>query len=806
MDTLDHLPTTATPTGIGRSVKRKEDLRFVTGHGRYVADLAIPGQAYAAFVRSPHAHAALRVIDVEEARATEGVVAVFTGAELREAGVGSIPCGWLIRDRAGRPMAEPPHYPLAVGRVRHVGDPVAVVIAESLAAAVEAAEAVAVDYEILDAVASSAEALREGAPLVWEEAPGNICCDWELGDSNGVDAAFATAAHVTRLELVNNRLVPNPMEPRAAVALCDPASGDLTLYTTSQNPHTVRATLCNAVLGIPETRLRVVAPDVGGGFGSKIFVYPEEVVVTWAAMRLRRPIRWVGDRSEAFLTDAHGRDHRTVAELALDAEGGFLALRVKTLANVGAYLSSGATAIPTYYYAPLLAGVYRTPHIYCNVVLTFTHTCGVDAYRGAGRPEASYLLERLIDRAARETGRDRIELRRRNFIRVEDFPYKTPVGLEYDSGDHEGTLRLALEAIDHEGFAARREAARARGRLRGIGFSTYVEIAGGTPSKLLGELGGRGGRAEAAQVRVHPSGTVTVFSGSHSHGQGHETSFAQIVSDRLGVPFDHVKIVQGDTDQVPFGRGTAASRSLVIGGSAIVRAVDKIIAKGKQIAAHMLEAAEADLVFEAEGSGRFRVAGTDRGLSFAAVAKAAYTLHDFPIDRIEPGLDETAFYDPANWTFPGGCHACELEIDPETGATELVRVVAVDDLGTIVNPMIVEGQIHGGLAQGIGQALLEGCVHDASGQLVTGSFMDYAMPRADDLPRFDVLTHNTPCEHNPLKAKGCAEVGSVGVPPAIVNAALDALAELGVSDIDMPATPETIWRAIDRARERRMLP
>lgn len=778
------------------SVLRKEDKRFVTGSGRYVDDIRFPGELHARFVRSPYAHARLLGIDTTAALQCEGVVAIFTGAELRAAGVGSIPCGWLVRDREGRPMAEPPRYPLAIDKVRHVGDPVAVVIADTARHADDACEAVFVDYEPLDAVADTRTALQQSAPAVWDEHPGNVCCDWWLGDDDAVKKAFASAAHISRISLVNNRLAPVPMEPRAAVATFEPGTGRYTLYTTSQNPHTVRATL-SGVLGIAETDLRVVAPDVGGGFGAKIFIYPEETTVCWASGRLQRTVRWTSDRSEAFLTDAHGRDHRTDAELALDGEGRFLALRVKTLANVGAYLTSGATVIPTYYYAPLLAGVYTTPHISCNVVLTFTNTCSVDAYRGAGRPEATYLLERLIDQVARETGRDRIDLRRINFIPTNAFPYRTPVGLTYDYADHGATLDMALDKIDWHGFEGRRAEAAARGMLRGIGVSTYVEIAGGTPSKLIGQLGGRGGRAESAQVRIHPSGAVTVFSGSHSHGQSHETTFAQIVAQQLGVPIDQVRVVQGDTDQVPFGRGTAASRSLVLGGSAIVKAVDKIVEKGRRIAAHKLEASVEDVQFK---DGKFTIAGTDRALPFRDIARAAYTLHDFPIETLEPGLDETAYYEPINWTFPSGCHICEVEVDPATGTVHLLRVVAVDDVGEVINPMVVHGQIHGGLAQGLGQALLEGCVHDEQGQLLTGSFMDYAMPRASDFPPFEVYLLGTRCEHNPLGAKGCAEVGSVGVPPAVVNAILDALAPLNVRHIDMPATPRRVWEAIQHAR------
>lgn len=777
-------------------VLRKEDARFITGSGRYVDDIRVPGELHARFVRSPYAHARIGTIDTSAALEFPGVVAIFTGADMLSAGVGSIPCGWLIRGQHGEPMAEPPRYPLAVDKVRHVGDPIAVVIATTVDCANDAVDAVVVDYVPLDAVADSSAALIEGAPAVWDEHPGNVCCDWRIGDETAVDRAFAGAAHVSRIQLVNNRLTPNPMEPRAALASFDKGSGRYTLHTTSQNPHSVRSVLCG-VLGIPEVDLRVISPDVGGGFGAKIFIYPEETTVCWASGRLRRTVRWTSDRSEAFLTDANGRDHRTEAALALDAEGRFLALRVKTLANVGAYLTAGATVIPTYYYAPLLAGVYLTPCISCNVVLVFTNTCSVDAYRGAGRPEATYVVERLVDQAAREMGLDRIELRRRNFIPGSAFPYHTPVGLTYDYADHEATLSLALEQADWAGFARRRQASEARGRLRGIGVSTYVEIAGGTPSKVIGMQGGRGGRAESAQVRVHPSGVVTVFSGSHSHGQGHETTFAQIVAERLAIGIDKVRVVQGDTDQVPYGRGTAASRSLVIGGSAIVRALGKVIDKGRVIAAHLLEAGAQDIAFE-EGS--YRVVGTDRAISFREIAKAAYTLHDYPIGELEPGLDETAFYDPINWTFPSGCHICELEIDPLTGEIRLERVIAVDDVGVVINPTVVHGQIHGGLAQGLGQALMECSVHDDQGQLLSGSFMDYAMPRAPDFPDFEVHLLGTRCEHNPLGAKGCAEVGSVGIPPAVINAVIDALSVLGITHIDMPATPRRVWEAIQGAK------
>ncbi|MGF7159561.1 carbon-monoxide dehydrogenase large subunit [Rhodoligotrophos appendicifer] len=780
---------------VGRSVRRKEDHRFITGAGRFVDDLVVPGVAHARFLRSPHAHAEIGAIDIRAALAMPGVLAVYTGRDLKQAGIGSLPCGWQLKDRAGNPMAEPPHFVLATDKARHVGEPVAVVIAETAAAAQDAIEAVSVDYRVHEAVADVARAILPEAPRVWDEVKGNLCCDWEIGDSSAVAEAIAGAAHVTRIELINNRLAPVPMEGRAALARYDAGTGLFTLHTTSQNPHTARSIIC-ALLGISDGDMRVISPDVGGGFGGKIPVYPEEVCLCWAARQLNRAVRWTSDRTEAFLTDVHGRDHKTWAELALDRDGTFLGLRVRTLANVGAYLSLGGSAIPTFYYAPLLSGVYRLPAIYCNVELVFTHTSRIDAYRGAGRPEATYLLERLVDQAAHELGMDRIALRRRNFIPREAFPYETPVGLTYDSGDHEATLDLALEAADWQGASRRRAEASARGMLHGIGLSTYVEIAGGMPSHQAASLGARGGRSEIAQIRVNPGGSVTVFSGAHSHGQGHETTFAQIVSDRLGIPIESVRIVQGDTDRIPFGRGTAASRSLVLAGSAIIRALAKIEVKLQAIAAHLLEAPTSELSFS---EGVFRIAGTNRSVTVKEVAAAAYSLRSYP-PGLEAGLDETAAYDPANWTYPGGCHVCELEIDPETGEMKILRIVAVDDVGHIINPMVVEGQIHGALAQGFGQAVTEHCVFDDAGQMLTASLQDYAVPRADDLPDFTVLTHATACEHNPLKAKGCAEVGTVGLPPAIVNAALDAVRPLGITTLDMPLTPDRLWRAIASSR------
>jgi carbon-monoxide dehydrogenase large subunit len=787
-----------TAQGIGARVLRKEDARFLSGRGRYTDDLQKPGQLHAVLVRSPLAHARIDGLDLAAARGAPGVVAVFAGADLAADGVGGLPCSWLVRSADGSDMAEPPHPPIVVDRVRHVGDVVAAVIAETRAQAKAAARLVEVDYADLPAVASCEDAAREGAPLVWDDVPGNTCFLWEIGDAAATDAAFAKAAHVVSLDLVNNRLIANAMEPRAAIGEYEPATGEYTLTTTSQNPHVIRLLMGNFVLHIPEHKLRVVAPDVGGGFGSKIFHYAEEAIVTWAAGKLARPVRWTAERSESFVSDAHGRDHVSHAELALDADGVFLGLRVRTLANLGAYLSTFGSAVPTYLYGPVMAGCYRTPAVHCQVRGLFTNTVPVDAYRGAGRPEAVYVIERIVDAAARQLDMDRVEIRRRNFIPPEAFPYQTPVALEYDTGDYAATLDLALEKADWAGFEARRAEAAARGMLRGIGLSTYVEACGLAPSAMAGQLGARAGLYESAVVRVHPTGSVTVLTGSHSHGQGHETTFAQIVADRLGLSVDDVEVVHGDTGRVPFGMGTYGSRSLAVGGSAIVRALDKVVEKGRRIAAHSLEASAEDVVFEA---GHFAVAGTDRKLGFAEVAFSAYVPHDYPIAELEPGLEESAFYDPLNFTFPAGCHVAEVEIDPETGVVRVVQAVAADDVGRVINPMIVEGQIHGGLAQGIGQALYEGCLYDESGQLLTGSYLSYCMPRAADLPDFQVGHAVTPCTHNPLGVKGVGEVGSIGVPPAVINAVLDALAPVGVTQLDMPATPEKVWRAIRAARE-----
>ncbi|NBC15982.1 MAG: molybdopterin-dependent oxidoreductase [Bacteroidetes bacterium] len=774
---------------IGQPVKRVEDKRFLTGKGNYTDDIVLPGQTYAHFVRSDYAHARINSIDTSMAEEAPGVIAIFTGQDLLDDGIQSIPTGWAIGDD----MNEPPHYPLAVDKARYVGDAVAVVIAESKADAADAAEQIMVDYEMLDAVVDAREALNDDAPLVHDDSGTNLVFDWNLGEKDATDAAIEGAHHVTRYEFVNQRVIPNAIEPRSANGQWDAARDELTLYTSSQNPHLIRLLLCAFVWpDLPEHKVRIISPDVGGGFGSKIFHYPEEVVCAWATKQLERPVKWTAERSESFVSDAHGRDHHSVAEMGFDEDGHIVGLRVQTHANLGAYLMTFAPAVPTYLYGTLLAGQYKTPTIHVNVKGVFSNTVPVDAYRGAGRPEATYLVERTIELASKEMGVDPAELRRKNFIQPDEFPYQTPVALQYDSGNYEGALDKALEMIGYDDFRQQQKEAKQNGKLLGIGFSCYIEACGIAPSQVVGALGARAGLYESGAVRVHPTGKVEVFTGSHSHGQGHETTFAQVVSDHLGVPLEHVEIVHGDTDRVPFGMGTYGSRSISVGGSAIVKALDKVKDKARKIAAHKLEAAEEDLEFS---DGEFRVKGTDRSVGFGDIALTAYVPHDYPED-VEPGLEDTAFYDPANFTYPFGTHICTVEIDEETGHVKLLRYVAIDDVGNIINPMIVEGQIHGGVAQGVGQALLEGAVYDEMGQPLTGSYMDYTMPRADDLPMIEVGHQVTPCPHNPLGVKGAGEAGTIAATACVVNAVIDALWDRGVRDIRMPLTPERVWRAL----------
>jgi carbon-monoxide dehydrogenase large subunit len=784
--------------GIGAPLRRVEDKRFLTGHGRFVADIELSGALACALVRSPHAHAAIRGIDASAARAAPGVVAVLTGADMAADGVAPMRPLWLVRSRDGSPMAEPARFALARETVRHVGEPVAAVVAATFAQAVDAAERLAVDYAPLSAVTDARAAQAEAAPQLHACAPGNVCFRWARGDEAAVRAALRSAAHVVAIDLVNNRLVGAAIEPRAVIGAVDPQSDKLTLYSSTQAPHHIRRQVTEQ-LGIPESALRVISPDVGGGFGYKGKLYPEEGIIAWAARRLRRPVRWVASRAESFVADNQARDHLTHAELALDADGRFLALHVQTFANLGAYVSTFGVAIPSAIYSALFAGGYRTPAIFVEVTGVFTNTTPTDAFRGAGRPEACYVLERLADRAAQKLGIDRAEIRRRNLIPSSAMPYKTPIGPTYDCGDFPKIFARTLALADYDGFDKRRAQAARRGLLRGIGMACYVESSGVAPSRFAGALGARVGFYEAASIRVEPDGAVRAMLGTHNHGQGHATTLAQILSSRFGVPVEKIEVVEGDTDAVPQGTGTFGSRSIAVGGSALDRAADKIIAKGKLIAAHLLEAAAGDVDFS---DGAFVIAGTDRRVSFAAVAQAAYVPHNFPLETVEPGWQDTAVYDPPSFAFSNGAHVCELEIDPDTGRIEIVGFWGVDDIGTVINPMIVEGQIHGGVAQGIGQALLERCAYDGGGQLVSGSFMDYAVARADDLPLFVTeCDESQPCTHNPLGAKGCGEAGSIGSPAAVVSAVLHALAPLGVTDLDMPLTSEQLWRRIRQAQQ-----
>jgi carbon-monoxide dehydrogenase large subunit len=780
--------------GIGAATPRREDVRFLTGVGNYTDDINVHGQVYAHFLRSDVAHGRLKKVDTKAAEGMPGVLRVFTGADFE--GVGGLPCGWCVTDKHGEPMQEPAHPVLAQGKVRHVGDPIAAVVAETPEQARDAAEAIEVDIEELPAVIDMKAALKEGAPKVHDDLTSNLCYDWGFVEENkaAVEEAFQKAAHVTTLDLKNQRLVANPMEPRVALGDYNRGTGDYTLYTTSQNPHVIRLLMGAFVLGIPEHKLRVVAPDVGGGFGSKIFHYAEEAFCTFASKAVNRPVKWTASRSEAFISDAQGRDHVTTIQLALDADNNFTALRTDTHANMGAYLSTFAPSVPTWLHGTLMAGNYKTPLIYVNVKAVFTNTVPVDAYRGAGRPEASYQLERVIDKAARELGVDPIALRRQNF--VTEFPYATPVAVEYDSGNYPGTMDALEKMADIPGFAARRKESEARGKLRGLGVNCYIEACGIAPSHLVGQLGARAGLYESATVRVNATGGIVVMTGSHSHGQGHETTFPQVIADMIGIDASMVEIEHGDTANTPMGMGTYGSRSLAVGGSAMVRAAEKVINKAKKIAAHLMEAAEADIELK---DGQFSVAGTDKSVAWGDVTLAAYVPHNYPLEDLEPGWEETAFYDPSNFTYPSGAYACEVEVDPETGKVEICRFSAADDFGNIINPMVVEGQVHGGIGQGIGQALLENCVYDDNGQLLSASYMDYAMPRADDLP-FYAVDHSsqTPCTHNPLGVKGCGEAGAIGSPPTVVNAVVDALQSGGhdVTHIDMPVSPARVWEAM----------
>ena len=773
---------------IGAPIPRVEDLRLVRGRGRYTDDVEVPNAAHMALVRSPHAAARIRSIDVSEARAAQGVLAVLTGADVVADGLGLLRTSVERKRRDGRPMARPPYRLLALDEVHFAGDPVAIVIAETRAAAFDAADLVVVDYEDRPSVTEAAEAVKPHASAVWqEEAPDNVCFVFEQGDRAATDAAFARAAHVTRLDFRITRVSANPIEPRNAAGWYDPHEERYVLYAGTQGPHKLKSELAETALNIPAHQLRVVSPDMGGAFGMKNSPFPEYGLLLWAARMVGGPVRWTATRAESFLSDYHARDNDSTVELALDGDGIFLGLRIRTVANLGAYLGFN-TPHPSTNNLGGLAGTYRTPQIHAEVTGVFTNTQPMAPYRGAGRPEATYAIERVIDVAADELGIDRVELRRRNLIPPDAMPFKTGLVFTYDSGEFEKNMDRALAEADWNGFEARRTEAAARGRLRGIGIANAIEIAGG-PFKNPNE--------ESAEIRFDATGDVTLFMGTHNHGQGHETSFRQIAVSLLGISPDRVRIVAGDTDAVVHGRGTFGSRSMMAGGTALIRATEKIVAQGKAIAAHMLEAGESDIVFE---NGRFLVAGTDRGVRLEDVARTSYMAGKLPVGA-EYGLSALAITTPQEATFPNGCHVCEVEIDEETGAVEIVNYVVVDDVGTVINPLLVKGQIHGGVAQGLGQALLEDLVYEpGTGQMVTGSFMDYAMPRADNMPSMTVIANPVPTPNNPLGVKGAGEAGTVGALPVIMNAVVDALRPLGVTHLDMPASPARVWAAIRKAR------
>ncbi len=770
--------------GIGQSVSRVEDPRLLRGAGRYINDVSLPRQAYAYFLRSPHAHARIARIDIEAAKAAPGVLGIFTEADVAADNLGVTKVALPRKRPDGSPRFARPHPGLARGRVRYVGDPVAMIVAESLAEAKDAAELITIDYEELPAVTDVAEAAKPGSPRVWDENPDNISHVWETGNKTAADAAFANAAHVVKSRYVITRVHAQFMETRGTVGMYDPNEDRYTLYADVQYAHRVRDMLAGTIFKIPETKIRVVTGDVGGGFGTKGWQYVEHRLTLWAAKKLGRPVKWSCERSEALLSDEHGRDVVAEAELALDKDGKFLGLKVRTISNVGAYLSSDRNLLATFTSLGALVGVYDFPAAHAHLTVAFTNCPATAPYRGAGRPEAIYIIERLIEDAARQTGFDRIELRRKNLIAPEKLPYKTPLGLTYDCGDFPRIMERGLDFADVAGFAARKEAAKKRGKLRGLGIANAIERAAGPGP-------------EFAELRFNTGGQATLLMGTIHQGQGHETIFKQIAIEKLGLDPSDIRFVQGDTDLVAFGTGTNGSRSTVIGGTAVTMAADKVIAKASKIAAHMLEASEADIQF---GAGRFSIPGTDRGVTLKEVARAAFLPNKIP-KGMEPGLYETGTFSPPNDTFPNGCHVCEVEIDPETGAVTLERYAVVDDVGTVINPKLLKGQIHGGIAQGMGQVLMERVVYDKnSGQLLSASFMDYAMPRADDFCEVAIESQPVPTKLNPLGAKGAGEAGTVGALPAVMLAILDALAPLGVKHLDMPATAERVWQALEQAK------
>ena len=783
-------------SSIGSRVERKEDKKFLTGRGRYTADINFANQTYAYFVRSPHARAAISKVDISKASKAPGVVKILTGADLAKDKIGGLIAGWKIVSQDGSDMKVPPHPPLANNTVNYVGDHVAVVIAETINQAKNAADLVRVDYKTLKAVVKTGDAMN--SKPIHAGIDKNLCFDFGLGDKAKTDEAISKADKVIKIDLENNRLIPNAMEPRASIGNYNPSSENLTLYTTNQNPHLTRLVLSAFCAIQPEHKFRVVAPDVGGGFGSKIYPYAEDAVIAWAAKKIERPVKWVAERTESFLSDCHGRDHITHAELAVSNEGKILALKVETIANLGAYASLFATVTPTYLYAPLILGLYNIPVAFCNVKAVYTNTAPVDAYRGAGRPEATYTIERLIEKTAIEMGIDKAEFRSKNFINK--FPHQQCLVHNIDSGDYSAHLNKALELSDYKNFKNRRAESEKKGKLRGIGFSTYLEACGIAPSAVVMSIGAGVGLWESAEIRFNATGNVSVFTGTHSHGQGHDTTFAQIVSDKLGVPLENIDLVHGDTDKGPFGMGTYGSRSLAVGGTAITKACDKIVEKGKKVAAHMLESKPEEIDFK---GGEFVVKNSNKKKTIGEIAFACYLPGQYgeiksPLPAgVEPGLKETAFYDPVNFSFPAGTHICEVEVDKNTGETKVVAYTAVDDFGTVINPMIVEGQVHGGVAQGIGQALYENAHYDESGQLTTASYMDYTMPRADNFPEIKVGFTSTPATSNPLGAKGCGEAGAIAAPPAVMNAVVDAIG----TDISMPATSEKVCNVLQKVKK-----
>ena len=772
--------------GLSQPVRRREDDRFLTGGGRYTDDINLEGQARAVLVRSPHARATITRIDTAAAAASDGVAAVYTGADLAADGVGTLPtmASSMIdmKRNDGAPVHIPPHPMLAIGQVNHVGDPVALVVAETLAQARAAADLVEVNYESLPSVTDTAGALAAHAPQIYDEAPGNIAFDYELGDADAVDAAFAKADHIATIDLVNNRLIVASMEPRGAIGDYDAQSGRYTLYTPCQSVYRLRS-LFATLLNIEEDSLHVISPDVGGSFGMKGFTYAEMGLVIWAAGKLRRPVKWASDRSEAFLSDVQGRDMVTHAELATDADGRFLALRARSTATVGAYFSNFGAMVVSAGASRLLPGAYTLPYLYASVCVTLTNKVWTDAYRGAGRPEASFVIERLADVAARDLGLSPAEIRRRNLIKPEQMPFTAATGYVIDSGDFAANLEDCLRLADADGFDARRAQSETQGLLRGFGLTTYIESTAG-------------GVAEKSRIRFGGDGRIEVLVGALSGGQGHETAWSQVVVEALGVPYDQIVVNQGDSDRLANGGGSGGSRSSFSAGGALLDNAARIRDKAMKIAAHMMETADSDIEF---ADGVFTVAGTDRSLDIMEIARAANDGSNLP-EGMEAGLDEPGDYTPPAPTFPNGCHICEVEIDPDTGVLVIERYNVVDDFGRMLNPMIVEGQVHGGIVQGLGQALSEDCRYDPeSGQLITGSFMDYAMPRADMFPMFGFATNEVLCTTNTLGAKGAGEAGTTGSPSALINAIVDALSAYGVRHIDMPATPERVWQTIRKA-------